>query len=160
LLSFQSPLFPRGGENRIETKQSGSEELIERVLFREAPRDLLFTWTVLCSILQLQTDGMVEAGMGLDVVSTRVHGVEIGVALMESVSDSWCLQVALDVGSESKAGLVHEHRRHGEKWRRRHLCLPACFGLVIIAAVALVTVIGIQFLEGERKCLQLSNLSG
>jgi hypothetical protein len=37
--------------------------------------------------------------------------------------------------------------------------LPACYGLVIIAAVALVTVIGIQFLEGERKCLQLSNLS-
>ncbi|CAM6039258.1 unnamed protein product [Sphagnum compactum] len=90
---------------------------------------------------------MVEARMGLDVGSTRVHGVEIGVALMESVSDSWCLQVALDVGSEIKAGLVHEHRRHGEKWRRRHLCLPACYGLVIIAAVALVTVICIQFLE-------------
>ncbi len=44
---FPIPLFPRGGENRIETKQSGSEELIEwALLFREAPRDLLFTWTV------------------------------------------------------------------------------------------------------------------
>ncbi len=69
---FPIPLFPRGGENRIETNQSGSEELIQRVLFREASRDLLFTWTVLCSILQLQTDGM-----GLDVRNTRVHGVEI-----------------------------------------------------------------------------------
>jgi hypothetical protein len=87
---FPIPLFPRGGENRIETKQSGSEELIQRGLFREAQRDLLFTWTVLCSILQLQTDGMVEAGMGLDVGNTRVHGVEIGVALMESVSEDHC----------------------------------------------------------------------
>jgi len=87
---FPIPLFPQGGENRIETKQSGSEELIQRLLFREAQRDLLFTWMVLCSILQLQTDGMVEAGMGLDVGNTRVHGVEIGVALMESVSEDNC----------------------------------------------------------------------